>query len=142
GGGGGGARAGGKGGGRGGAGRPPRNRRSPAPSLRWPAGARWRPASRGPRGREDNGDLLELTRMVEVVQPEEQERLPPVERPEHPVLDAAIEGAVRRRAEHPREERVAIAREEGAPLRGRARRRVLGAQAAHARRRRRAGQRH
>src|SRR5262249_62379967 len=88
---------------------PPRHRRSPAPSPRWPAGARWRPASRGPRGREDSCDLLELTRMVEVVQPEEQERLPPVERPEHPVLDAAIEGAVRRRAEHPREERVAIA---------------------------------
>src|SRR5437773_4007634 len=96
---------------------PPPRTRWPPPSPRWPDGARWRPASGGPGSGQGAGDLLQLARMVEVVQAHEEKRLAPVERPEHSVLDGPLEIGQRIGLPHAIEQGLAVTRVEARPLR-------------------------
>jgi hypothetical protein len=69
-------------------------------------------------------DLLELPRVIQVVQPHEQERFSPVEGPEHPVLDGRMQTSLGVGAQDAREERGPIALEDRPPLAGRVRPRL------------------
>src|SRR5262244_196189 len=102
-------------------------RRSPRRDARPRRRTRWRLPSRGPRpaarrrraSGERRGVLLELTGVIEVVQAQEEQGLPPVERAEHAVLDPLVETSGGVGPLHALEEPLAIALEDGAPLRGR-----------------------
>src|SRR5580765_996175 len=101
--------------------RPRSPRRPPSPSRRWPGAARWRPSS-GARA-QLRRDLLELARVIEIVDADEQERLAPVEQAEEAVGDRLLEPGCRVRAQRAREQRLAIPVEDREPLRGRVARR-------------------
>src|SRR5258705_375285 len=69
----------------------------------------------GRRRREGRRDLLELAGVIEIVQPGEEQRLPPGERAEHRVLDPRIGAGGRVGGEHLREQGAALLREEVTP---------------------------
>src|SRR5262249_4209593 len=70
---------------------PPRRTETRRPSSRWRAAARRRAASPGGCRRERDGNLLQLSHVIEIVQAREEQDLAPVQLAEHPVLDHLLE---------------------------------------------------